>query len=151
MADTLREKIIAHIVSTLDNYASFISIASPTVDRGYEWYDPDVHDLPIIAVLPRPEDAERTKYGTVSCTMPVDIYCILKIGASNPSILGEAVLGELIVAALSATPPDASDMAYVNGGIDEYQDQHASSLMRIGITINITYETDIGDPYTLTT
>lgn len=151
MADTLREKIIGDIVNTLDSYAAFSAIGAPTVERGYEKYDPDVHHLPIIAVLPRPEDAERTQYGTTTCTMPVDIYCMIKIGNSNPSQLGEAVLGELIMAALSEIPADASDVAYVNGGIDEYLDQFGRSVLTVGITVQVTYETDIGDPYTLTT
>ena len=150
MADTIREKIISAIVSTLKNYASYSVVASPTVVRGYENYDPDVDNFPIIAVMPRQDDVERTKYGIQNCTMQVDIYCLVKIGTNNPSELAEAVLGELIVAALSSTPSDASDMAYVNGGIDDYMDL-SKTVLTVGISIEVTYETDIGDPYTLTT
>ena len=150
MADTIREKIIAGIVSTLEGYASFSVIGSPSVERGYESYDPDVHELPIIAVMPRQEEVERTKYGSYKCTMQVDIYCLIKIGTNNPSELAEAVLGELITAALSSTPSDASDMAYVNGGIDEYMDL-SKTVLTVGISIEVTFETDIGDPYNLTT
>ena len=150
MADTIREKIIAGIVSTLNGYASFTVIGSPTVVRGYENYDPDVHEFPIIAVMPRQEDVERTTYGSYQCTMQVDIYCLVKIGTHNPSELAEAVLGELITAALSSTPSDVSDFAYVNGGIDDYMDL-SKTVLTVGISMEVTYETDIGDPYTLTT
>ena len=150
MSDTIREKIIADIVSTLNLYGSYSVIASPTVVRGYETFDPDVHDLPIVAVVPRQENVERTEYGAYQCTMQVDVYCLVKLGSANPSELAEAVLGELLLATFSATPSDASDMAYVNGGIDEYMDQ-TKTVLTVGITIEVVYETDIGDPYTLTT
>ena len=150
MADTIREKIIAGIISTLEGHASYSVIASPTIVRGYENYDPDVDGFPIIAVMPRQEDAQRTKYGTESHTMQVDIYCLIKIGTGNPSELAEAVLGQLILAALGSTPSDASDMAYLNGGIDEYMDL-SKTVLTVGISIEVTYETDIGDPYNLTT
>ena len=150
MADTIREKIIAGIVSTLKGYSSYSVIGSPSVVRGYENYDPDVDGYPIIAVMPRQEDVERTEYGNHNCNMQVDIYCLVKIGSNNPSELAEAVLGELIKATLSSTPSDASDMAYVNGGIDSYMDL-SKTVLQVGISIEVIYETDIGDPYTLTT
>jgi hypothetical protein len=146
MADTIREKIIAAIVATLDTYTGFTTIVSPSVERGYENYDPDVDALPIIAVMPRQENIEHTEYQTHACTMQVDIYCLIKIGAANPSALAEAVLGELIKATLSATPTEASDMAYINGGIDQYMDLSKTVLV-VGISIEVKYETDIGDPY----
>lgn len=150
MADTLREKIIKHIVATLGDYGTFVAIPSPVVSRGQQLFDPDVDPLPVIAVLPGVEEAERTRYGTTHCTMPVDISCLISLGDNNPSELGEAVLGELITAALSSLPSDAEDMAYSSGGIESYPDQMGQAVLSVGITINVQYETDTGDPYNLT-
>ena len=79
--------------------------------------------------------------------MRVDIYCLIKIGDNNPSELGEAVLGELIKAVFSSTPSNVDKMQYINGGVDDYAVQ-GKTVMQVGITIEIVYETNIGDPYT---
>ena len=150
MADTLREKIIAEIMTALAGYGSFAAIPSPVFSRGRQLFDPDCDPLPVVAVLPGVEEAERTRYGTTHCTMPVDISCLISIGDNNPSELGEAVLGELIAAALSSLPSDAEDMAYSSGGIESYPDQMGQAVLSVGITINVQYETDNGDPYNLT-
>ena len=119
--------------------------------RGQELFDPDVDPLPVITVMPGVEEAERSRYGSTLCTMPVDISCLISFGENNPSELGEAVLGELITATLSSLPADAEDMEYAGGGILEYPDQMGQRTLTAGIVINVKYETDIGDPYNLTT
>ena len=150
MADTIREKIIKHVLATLAGYVSFVSIPSPGVSRGRQVFDPDVDPLPVIAVLPGIEEAARTRYGTTHCIMPIDISCLISLDENNPSELGEAVLGELITAALSSLPGDAEDLSYTGGGIGSYPDQLGQAVLSVGITIDVQYETDIGDPYNLT-
>lgn len=151
MADTLREKIIQSLVATLTAYSAFDVIASPTISRGKELFDPDIDFFPVIAVLPGLDEAERS-YGITHCTMIIDITCLIKIGGSNPSTLGEAVLGELIKATMSSLPANADDVEYTGGGIETYPDEFGElSVLSVGITIKVMYQTDIGDPYTLTT
>ena len=151
MADTIREKIIAAMTSTLKNYSEYTTISSPDVHRGRIIFDPDVDPLPLISVVPRVESAEPTTYQTTDCTMPVDVSCLVPVGESNPSELGEAVLGELIKAALSAVPSDAESIFYTGGGIDEYPDEMGQAVLTVGISLSVKYKTDTDDPYNLTT
>ena len=151
MADTIRETIIKEIVATLEGFSSYSVLADPSIERGWEAFDPDVTPMPIIAVLPGIETVERI-HGIDRCEMPVGIRSLFKFGNSNPSAIGEAALGELIVASLSGgVPTNAEDIFYSGGGVDEYPGDLGETLLNVSITVVVRYETDAGDPYTLTT
>ncbi len=152
MADTIREKIIAAIENTLENYGSWTVIPTPNIFRGREYYDSNVEPPPVISILPQVEAAERTSYGKTQCEMPVSIACVLPLGRNdNPSEVGEAALGELIAAMFSSTPTDAEDFYYSGGGIGDYPEDSLQKMLNIGISVTVVYETDIGDPYHFTT
>jgi len=149
---TRRETIIAWINTTLSAY-SFTTMASPSVHRGLQFFDPGTNPPPLISILPRPEESERNAYDQMEHVFPVDISAVAVLSSTgNPSSTGEAVLGELIKAAYSvATLPAAvDDYVYSGGGIDSYPDDLSPSTITVGITINVHYSTDIGDPDTLT-
>lgn len=161
MSDTIREKIIKELVDLVENF-SFESIVSPDVYRGRLIFDPDSEPPPLVIVLPRPEDVSSEDYGMTTCVMPVDVICLARMGDSNPSELGEKILGELIAVCFGKqTSVDgqavrlggmsetyADEIHYRSGGIDAYPDQLDQQILHVGITISIKYQTNIGDPYT---
>ena len=157
MSDTIRESIIQELVDLIEAY-TFTAVSSPGVYRGRQVFDPDTEPPPIITVLPRSEENQNTDYGMHDLTMPVDIICLERMVDQNPSELGEAILGELIrcvfgyeaagptkVGGMSATYAD--EVVYRSGGIDAYPDELGQQILHVGITIDIRYQTNAGDPY----
>jgi len=160
---TIRAKIIAEMVALFEAF-TFESIASrqPTIYRGVQRFDPDVDPPPIITILPRVEENQRTDYGMDERTMPVDIICLERIVEQNPSDLGEAILGELIACVFGKETEEngaavkhggltndyADDVRYRSGGIDQYPDEPGQPLLHVGITVEVRYQTNAGDPYT---
>jgi len=142
MADTIREKVIQDIVTQLETLSGY------TVFRGKsEITKQDIPNLPIITVLPQVETSER-QYGVQSNVMPVNIHAVKITGDTNPSVVGEKILGELIsgVVGNSSNISNIEDIKYTGGGIDTYptEDEQAVSVQ---CSIEVDYETVIGDPY----
>lgn len=146
MADTIREGIIKSIVSALGAY-SFTNLTGATVYRGRIYFDVTVEALPIIAVLPMPEEAARENYFHSVCQMPVDLLCLVALGDANPSELGEAVLGEMIAAIMTASNGNADDIVYQGGGVTEYPDQLGQKVLSVLVRVVVEYRFDLGNPY----
>ena len=150
MADTIRETVIQQMVAALKNYTGFSTISQPTVVRGIEYFDViESYEMPVISVLPRDDEIER-RYGKHVCTMEVELVCAIAFDVDEASIIGEAVYGELMVAALAAVPVGVEDR-YVTGGGVINPDSLNQTVLSAAVVMNIQYLTDIGDPYTLTT
>jgi len=100
MADTIRERIIAAMalklaeIRTANGYqteiGSWVGRAAPNVLQ---------EDLPAIAIFPRVESSER-QYGKQVCSMPVEVKGLSLMGTVNASVLGEKMLGDLIMCLL---------------------------------------------------
>ena len=146
MTDTIREGIIQAIVTNLEG-GTYTILDDAVVYRGRQLFDPDTEELPLITVLPRLEDAERTQYGTSLCRMPIDISCLVRIDGRNVSTLAESALGELIKSAMSSLPSDADDVTYTGGGVEQYPDVMGQKVLMVGITIRVEYQFNSGDPY----
>ena len=149
MADTIREQIIKAMVTQLES-ATFETLLGATIYRGQLLFQTEIEALPIVAVIPREEEAGVTQYGSAIMLMPVVVGAILAIEGENPSELAEAVHGELIAHAMGLSSALFQDMVYVGGGIEQYPDQLGQPLISVSITINIEYLADIGDPYNQT-
>ena len=163
MANTIRELIIAELTALFEAYP-FEAIALPAVHRGRQVFDPDVDPPPLISILARQEESERIEYGIDRKTMRVDIICLEHIGTQNPSVLGEAILGELLACTFGQvseaggvwtktggmTQTYADDVIYKSGGIDAYPDQAGQQILHVGITVTVIYQTKPGDPYNQT-
>lgn len=156
----IRELIIRELKELFEAY-TFESIASPTIYRGRQIFDPDSEPPPLITILPRVEESTR-EYGMAENAMPIDIICLARMGTQNPSELGEAILGELLLCVFGKNEPDADgdpvkvggmtdtyvdDVSYRSGGIDAYPDEAGQSILHVGITVIIKYTTNLGDPY----
>lgn len=160
MADTIREKIIDELADLYDAFA-FSAITNPAVYRGRQVFDSDTEPPPLITILPRVEQNEASDYGMHEMTMPVDVICLARMGTSNPSTLGEAILGELIKCAFGMqglvagkvvkvggmTTTYMDSMRYSSGGIDAYPDELGQQILHVGITVDIRYQTNAGNPY----
>jgi hypothetical protein len=162
MEKSIRAKIIAELSDLIEGY-TFESLSSrqPKVYRGVQRFDPDIDPPPLITILPRIEENQRTDYGMDEKTMPVDIICLERIESQNPSDLGEDILAELIACVFGKeTTVDGSpvklggmsadyidDIIYRTGGIDAYPDDLSQPMLHVGITVSIKYQTNAGDPF----
>ena len=150
MADTIREKIIQDVVASMTG-ATYTLLNGADIMRGRVLFQEEIESLPIITIIPREEEAEIGSYGQTVCFMPVKIGALAVIGALNPSELGEAIHGELITAAMRIETGHARKMAYIGGGVEQYPDQLGQPVIAVSVNVAFEYETDIGDPYNLTT
>ncbi len=157
MSATIRESIIAELTDLLEDCA-WTSVTAPSVHRGRQVFDPDTEPPPIITVLPRSEENQNTDYGMHDLTMRVDIICLERMSGQNPSELGEAILGEMIRSVFGyeaagptrvggMTDTHADQIIYRSGGIDAYPDELGQQILHVGISIDIRYQTNAGDPY----
>lgn len=96
MTNTIREEIILAVLAKVGQIRTangYNTDCGSTVLRAVKLVDPDT--LPLISVWPQPEEAVR-EYGTTVCSMPVRIEGLCAFGDSNPSIMAEAMLGDII-------------------------------------------------------
>lgn len=165
MSDTIRELIIqefitraAVIVNTASppdyatNIGSNVLRARPKVDPG---------DLPCCVIWPQPEEAEYS-HGQVRHKMPIRVEGIVAFGATDPSVISERILGDLIkcftsqswdrrrLVASPASPvtyddPYAESIIYQGGGTEEYPED-GSKAVGASARFLVTYWTAIGDP-----
>ena len=150
MSQTIREQIIAALQTRLENYAW--EMWNPEIYVGRSIFDPDTDPLPVLTILPSVEEAARTRYGTDQITMQVDLSGLVSL-ADGASVTEdcEPIFGEMRKAAFSGGEiqigNDYVAMAYTGGGIMDYPSELGPAIVTIGVTLAITYETNIGDPY----
>ena len=163
MSETIREKIIQQIVTrlavitTTNGYNINLGASVERVRKNRAQ-----SDLPACVVIPQPETAEP-EYGVSKITMPVLIKGLAAFGATNPSVIAEQILGDLIKAMTDpawdrrrlVTSPaspvvylDAYDdsIAYKGGGTDEYPNDEDWTVGASAL-FEVTYLTKIGNPY----
>jgi len=149
MANTIREKIIQNLITR----AGLILIASgynTDIGANVQWVrqnlDPD--ELPATVVWPGEEEATKKPYGASSQEMPVKFEGFAIFGATNPSVVSEQILGDLIKAMTSSDPTGglADSVTYAGGGTEEYPSDKEEAV-GCAATFNIVYETVKGDPY----
>lgn len=148
MADTIRKKIIAEIVSALEN-ATFTALSNATVYFGLQAFDEENDSLPIITVIPNIEESEQTAGQICTNKMLIDILSVAEL-TDNAGVLAEDILGELIQAVYSAdltTSVNIVEMRYASGGVEQYPDNFDIAFMTVTISLIIEYETEIGNPY----
>lgn len=155
MSKTIRQQIIeafaAHLAATSWQSAPFAAVYI-----GRVVFDPDTDPLPLITILPRPDETDATLYGTDSNTMPLDVTAVLRLEAPDGGVastateIGEPVKGELQATAF-AIPTALADMVerieYRGGGVDDYPDTLGQSTFTVSLSLAVVYETKKGDPY----
>jgi len=154
MSTTIREKIIANIVSHLEEVRSaegYVTEIGRRVLRARVDLDPD--ELAAVVVWPLPEEVEQLVGGKNICTFPVSLVGLKNFGVQDASMAAEEILGDLIKAmtapAKDPTGSLADKVLYAGGGTDSYPEP-GQSIVAASAVFNITYKTKIGDPYNQT-
>jgi hypothetical protein len=160
-AEPIRELIVRELVELFEAY-TFESMTTPAVYRGRQIFDPETEPPPLVTILPRVEDSQRSEYGLSEQAMRVDVIALARMAGENPSELGEQILAELVLCVFGKAGTDADgdpeklggmsdtyadDVFYLSGGIDAYPDELGQQILHVGITVKIKYQTNIGDPF----
>ena len=93
---TIREQIILAVISKVAQVKKangYNTDCGATVLRAVKLVDPD--NLPLISFWPQPEESVR-EYGKMVCSMPLQIEGLIAYGNENPSVMAEAMLGDII-------------------------------------------------------
>lgn len=145
MAATIREQIIEDIKTQLE---TLTSSGYGYAYRGRTWFAHS--DLPAMALLPGIETAERM-YGQQRCTMPVMVHAIQVSGDNEPSVLAEAILGDLIHCLIGGMDNigNIDDIRYIGGGVEDWPSEDEQALV-VQINLEVDYTTNLGDPYNQT-
>lgn len=155
MSNTIREYIILEFVARA---ASLVS--APTVYRARPRLAPE--EVPAAVIWPR-EEVSQNIHGQEKHSMPIDVEQIAKfIGEEDPSVIGEALFGELIKTFASpawdrrrliagSSPvaynePYAASVNYVGGGVTPPEE--GSNVAGAIAKFVVVYYTLAGDPYT---
>jgi len=96
MANTIKEQILLAIIARLADIRTangYNVDCGGNVLRVKKVVDSD--DLPMVNIWPQPEIITK-QYGKHVCQMPVRIECVSPFGATNPSVISEAMLGDII-------------------------------------------------------
>ena len=164
--NTIRELIIleflaraAVIVNTGSPQAYSTNIGSNVI-RARKSLDPD--ELPAIVVWPLQEE-NTNAYGKSKHVMQIRAEGVCKFGTTDPSVIGEQILGDLIKCFTSPTwdrrrivtspaspvtynSPYAESIVYTQGGTDSTMEDGAIAVGSQA-TFKVTYWTKIGDPF----
>jgi hypothetical protein len=148
MSETTRELIIQAFAAR----ASSMTIANgyplnigATVIRGIKEVDPSL--LPATSIFPQPETAVPSGSGEYIITMPVRVEAIDFYGTTNPSVVGEVLLGILRAGYMKSALSDLIDtIQYSAGGVDEYPDANQCTI-GASATFIVTYFSNINNPY----
>lgn len=151
MSDTIREKIIASIVTSLGairTAAGYATEAGQLVKRAQEIVDKDT--LPALEVLPFTESNEQ-RPGRNNLTMQLRVNGVAKFTSENPSVMAEKLLGDIIkrMTSPALTKPAGNytdKIEYSEGGTDDYP-KPGQMTVEVHATFQIFYKTKIGDPY----
>lgn len=152
MADSIRTQLVEAIQSRLYSYA-WGSFAPAGVYLGRSIFDTDSDPLPLITIVPGVEDSEVSRYGTDLRIMPVDISAIISLDdGADVTAVCEPIYAEVHKAVFNdgnqiQIGSDYFSIEFRGGGIVEYPAETGPAVVTVGVSLEITYETAIGDPY----
>ena len=149
--DTIREQLISAMTAALAGMrtaAGYNVDLGSTVKRGETLSDKDL--LPAIAIFPLSETNERLP-GRHNLTMTVRVEGLSKFGTKNPSVVAEAMLGDIV--RLMTNPLSggicgglADKVEYTEGGVDGYPEP-GQYTVGCYCVFNVQYKTRLGDPF----
>lgn len=96
MADTIREQIICAYMTRLADWTTargFNHGCGANVFRAVQYVDQE--DMPAAVLLPQAEEVTQ-QYGQNHCEMMLKIEALAEIGDTNPSVIQEQLLGDVI-------------------------------------------------------
>lgn len=149
MTDTIREQIISAYLTRLSAWRTsggFNHDCGSSVLRATQYVDEK--DLPVCALFPKPEEAATNQYGISEHQMPVRVEGLAAIGAADPSVIQEQLLGDMIKL---MTDPDVTvtskikSIQYTGGGPNGTPTGEDTSVAAYA-EFTITYTTLKGNP-----
>ncbi len=169
---TIRELIIQEIMDRAAVIRTDTSPQAYQTDLGKNVFRvrPKIgpEETPCIVVWPQAEEVEH-KSGMILNSMPVRVEGIMLFGDTNPSVLSERILGDLVKCFTDPTwdrrrlqpppsptpspdpgpqydPPYAETILYDGGGTDDYPDEGSLSVGVVARFV-VRYWTQRGNPY----
>ena len=149
MADTIREQIISAYVTRLDqitNGNGYNSNVGNSVFRALKIIEQE--DLPACVLWPGIEESVN-RYGQNECVFTVKVEAIMEFGDTNPSVIQEQLLGDLIKC---MTDPEVvvtaliESIEYIGGGPADQPEARETSTA-VYAEFQIKYEFLVGNPY----
>lgn len=150
MADTIRERIIKEITTSLEvimKTSGYNSDIGLKVFRALKKID-FKKDPPCAVVTAGQEAIIRREFAKVFCTMPIEIEAIEAVGAlSEAAETAEALLGDMVkVVTKKKMSALASSVTYTRGGAAGYPDP-GERVVACQVTLTVEYSFLAGDPY----
>lgn len=107
------------------------------------------NELPCIVIWPQPEKA-ASNYGISRQQMTIKVEGVMRFGSTNPSVVAEMILGDLIKCFTSTgwerSPEYIESLFYSGGGTDAYPEEGTVVVGAFALFV-VTYDTLAGDPY----
>ena len=152
---TIRQQLLEALKTRLE------SQIADDVHIGRTIFDPDYDKLPLVTILARTETSSRTAYNTNRREMPIDIAYLVSFGGDQDTgketykdvfEACEPVYGTLEKACFHGGQIQIGNNFYSiefrGGGISDYPSEPGPAVVTVGVSLAVTYETDIGDPET---
>ncbi len=150
--DTIREQIIQNIETRCATIST--TATSPTFNFDYDNIfrarkNIEIPDLPCMVVWPGQDTDAQKQYGRTKCEMTIKIEAFRFFDTTNPSVIQEQMLGDVISAFTDPENPFPliEDISYTNGGPEDFP-SGGETITGIGVTFNIQYSYKTGKPYT---
>ncbi|WP_024333118.1 hypothetical protein [Desulfotignum balticum] len=150
MADTIREQIISAYLTRLSAWRTsggFNHDCGASVLRAVQYVDEK--DLPVCVLFPKPEEAATNQYGISEHQMPVRVEGLVAIGAVDPSVIQEQLLGDMIKLMTDpavAVTSKIKSIQYTGGGPNGTPTGEDTSVAAYA-EFTIIYTTLKGNPY----
>jgi len=149
VADTIREQIISAFITRMAAWktvSGFNHNCGASVFRAVQHIDEA--DVPACVLFPRAEEVTK-QYGQNVCDMVLRVEAVAEIGTTNPSVIQEQLLGDVITImtdpAVSVTNKMTS-IVYTAGGPAETP-KAEDTTVAVFAEFTVKYNTLTGNPY----
>ena len=147
---TIRHLLLTKLQERLSQF-NFSTWSPEEVHIGRTMFDPDVDRLPLLTVVAGTDTSNRSAYRTNQREMQVDVSGIVSLDdGADVTELCEPIYGEIEKACFHGGEIQIGDNYYSiefrGGGIVDYPSDPGPALVTVGVSLAVTYETDIGDP-----
>lgn len=151
---TIRQKILDALQTRMDR------MYPDNVYIGRTIFDPEVDRLPLATIVAGTETSTRTAYRTNQREMPIEVSALISLGGDNDSGVAtykdvtaacEPIYGQMEQSCFDGGSQiqigdDYFTLEFRGGGIVEYPSEPGPAIVTVGVSLAVTYETEIGDP-----
>ena len=147
---TIRQQILQKLQERLDQY-NWDAWQPEEVHLGRTIFDPDNDPLPLLTIVAGTETSNRTAYRTNQREMPVEVSGLVSLAnGADVSEFCEPIYGEIEKGCFHGGAIQIGDdyftIEFRGGGIVDYPSDPGPAVVTVGVSLAVTYETEIGDP-----